>query len=370
VTRRQTGCRVDFIFGLAEPDDRLTGRLRRALAQPVRERAFAYAPPAGDAGLRGQIARRLQAARGISRPADHIVVTNGAQQALDLTARLLIGPGDAAIVEDPGYEAAAAAFRGAGATLIHARVDAHGLDVARLPVRPESVRLVYTTPSHQFPTGVVMSAARRYALLAWAKRHRAIVLEDDYDGEFRYAGQPIPALAALDAERVVYCGTFAKSLFPSCRLGYLVLPPGLVDAAAHVKWLMDRGSSRLIERAIAHLLETGEYDRHIRRMHRRYNERRLALIAGLQRYLGSAVEIAGDNTGLHLVAWLPALPPDRVDALVAACRARGEAVYSIAPYGSTPPARAGLIFGYGVVRAADIPRAARVIAQAYRQTLP
>jgi GntR family transcriptional regulator/MocR family aminotransferase len=226
---------------------------------------------------------------------------------------------------------------------------------------------VYVTPSHQFPTGAVMPAARRYALLAWARRARTCVFEDDYDGEFRYVGQPIPALAALDAEHVIYCGTFAKSLFPSCRLGYLVLPPSLVDPVVQCKWLTDRGSSRLIERALGELLATGQYDRHIRRMQRRYGERRDALVRSLRRHLGGAVEVGGSSAGLHLVAWLPALGPDRVDAVVAACIKRGVAVYPLSRHAARAPDRAALMLGYGLVEVHDIDRGIRGLAEACRE---
>ncbi len=367
VTRRHRDCGIDFMYGLTEPDDRLIGRLRRALAEPLRERAFGYGRTAGDESLREQIARRLHAARGMSRPPGHIVVTSGAQQALDICARLLVGPGDGVVVEDPGYEAAAAVFLAARARLLPGAVDRDGIDPTRLPTGRRAARLAYVTPSHQFPTGAVLPVARRYALLDWARRHRALVLEDDYDGEFRYAGQPVPALAALDADAVIYCGTFAKSLFPASRLGYLVLPPDLVEPAVHAKWLSDRGSSLLVERAIARLLETGEYDRHIRRMQRRYGERRQVFIDALQARFGSDVEVAGAGTGLHLVAWFPALAPSRVDSLVVACRARGVGVYSIAPYATRPLPQAGLMFGYGLVTAAQIARGVRVLHGAYRR---
>jgi GntR family transcriptional regulator/MocR family aminotransferase len=368
VTRRQQGCDIDFMYGLAEPDDRLIGRLRRALARPLQDRSFSYGPPAGDDALRQQIARRLQAARGISRPADHVVLTSGAQQALDISARLLLGTGDRVAVEDPGYEAATAAFLAAGAAILPVRVDRDGLDPARLPDGRRAVRLVYVTPSHQFPTGAIMPVARRYALLGWARRHRAYVFEDDYDGEFRYEGHTTPALAALDVERVIYCGTFAKSLFPAVRLGYLVLPSALVEAAAHIKWVTDRGCSRLVERAVADLLQTGDYDRHVRRMQRRYRERRDALVDALKQRFGPDIEIAGASTGLHLVVWLPALATRRVDALIAGCRARGVAVYSMAPYATRALPRSGLLLGYGLVNVGDIPRGVGALFDAYQET--
>jgi GntR family transcriptional regulator/MocR family aminotransferase len=319
--------------------------------------------------LRQQIATRLRTARGISRPVDHIVLTSGIQQALDICARLLLGSGDRVIVEDPGYEVPTAAFLAAGATVRHVRVDGDGLDPARLPGRGRSVRLVYVTPSHQFPTGAVMPAARRYALLEWARRSRAYVFEDDYDGEFRYATQPIPALAGLDPDQVIYCGTFAKSLFPSCRIGYLVLPPALVEPTVRCKWLTDRGNSRIIECALGQLLATGEYDRHIRRMQRRYRERRDALVQSLRTHLGAEVEIEGSGAGLHLVAVLPALPPDRVEDVVIACRDRSVGVYPLARLAKRPPGRAALLLGYGLVDVVDIERGVRRLAEAYRHVL-
>jgi len=364
---RRPGCAIDFIYGLSEPDDRLLRELRRALSRPLRDRAFSYGHAAGDSALREQISLRLRTARGIARPSDQIVLTSGTQQALDICARLLLGPGDRAIVEDPGYEVAAAAFLAAGARVHHVGVDRDGLDPARLPTGRHPARLVYVTPSHQFPTGAVLPAARRYALLAWARRARAYVFEDDYDGEFRFAGQPIPALAGLDPEVVLYCGTFAKSLFPSCRLGYLVLPPALVEPALRCKWLADRGSSRLVESALAELFAAGHYDRHVRRMLRRYRARRDALVRSLRQHLGGDAEIEGSSAGLHLVAWLKALHPDRVGDLVTACRQRGVGVYPLAPHAARPPKRAALLLGYGLVDVSDIERGVCRLADAYRQ---
>ena len=358
------GCAIDFMYGLCEPDDRLVRSFRRALMQPLRDRAFSYASPLGDSDLREQIATRLRTARGISRPADHIVLTAGTHQALDICARLLVGPGDRVIMEDPGYEVAACAFEAAGARVVHVPVDRDGLDPACFPNGRPPARLAYVTPSHQFPTGAVMPVARRHALLEWARRARAFVFEDDYDGEFRYAGQPIPALAGLDPDAVIYCGTFSKSLFPACRMGYLVLPPSLVGAALRCKWISDRCSSRLIERAIAELLRSGDYDRHIRRMQRRYRERRDVLIRSLRHHFGSAAEIEGSSAGLHLIAWLPELPASRVHAVVSRCLERGIGIYPLTTHARRPLSRAALIFGYGIVQAGDIDRGVEGVALA------
>ena len=365
--RHRPVCPIDFIYGLCEPDDRLLRSFRRCLSRPLRERAFSYGPPAGDAGLRQQIAMRLRSARGISRPAEQVVLTSGTQQALDICARLLLGPGVDAVVEDPGYEVARASFLSTGSGVLAAPVDGEGLDPASLPGGGRPIRLVYVTPSHQVPTGAVMPAARRQALVAWARRARAYVFEDDYDGEFRYVGQPIPALAGLDPETVIYCGTFAKSLFPSCRLGYLVVPPALVGAAVQCKWLADRGSSRLVERAIGELLAAGHYDRHVRRMQRRYRERRDVLVRSLRAHLGAEVEIQGSSAGLHLVAWLPALAEEAALEVVALCRERGVGVYPMARHAVRPPGRAALLLGYGLVDAGAVERGVRELADAYRR---
>jgi GntR family transcriptional regulator/MocR family aminotransferase len=366
--RHKPPCAIDFICGLCEPDEGLLRQFKRALLRPLRNRAFSYGDPAGDPALRREIATRLRSTRGISRSPEQIVLTSGTQQALDICARVLLGDGIRAVMEDPGYDVADAIFRAAGSTIVSARVDRDGLDPACLPTDRARGGLVYVTPSHQFPTGAVMPAARRFALLDWARRARAYVFEDDYDGEFRYEGQPIPALAGLDPDVVIYCGTFAKSLFPSCRLGYLALPQPLVRPVVECKWLADRGSSRLVEGAIGELLATGHYDRHIRRMQRRYRARCAALERSLRTHLGDAVDVQGSSAGLHLVAWLPSLSRARVSDLVARSLARGVGVYPVDRY-SSRSLPAGLLLGYGLVEIDDVDRGVRGLAAAYREVV-
>lgn len=362
------GLPINFIYGLCEPDPRVRARLRTAFQAAIRAEAFRYGPAAGDPELRQQLADRIRAARGIETTPDQIVVTSGTQQALDICVRLLLDPGDHIIVEDPGYVAAHAVFAAAGATLIRVPVDAHGLDPSKLPRDKGRVRAVYVTPSHQFPTGAVMPAARRHALLEWAKQHGAYVIEDDYDGEFRYIGRPIAALAGLDSlEGVIYCGTFAKSLFPALRLGYLAVPPGLARAVASGKWLCDMGSSALLQCTLAQLMATGEYDRHIRRMQKRYRERRQALLAAIARDFGAKAHVEGSAAGLHVVVWFPELRPECVTALIEAGVARGVGVYSIADHATRPLRRAGLLLGYGVTDVAQIQRGIKTLADAYRE---
>lgn len=368
ITAGTTGLSIDFMFGVCTPDAQLARRLRASLAKAVKAQAFAYTHPAGDPGLRQQIADRLRGARGIVRSPEQIIITNGAQQALDICARLLVGQGDVIVVEDPGYAAVRAMFVSAGGTVIPVPVDRNGLDPAALP-DDRRVRLAYVTPSHQFPTGAVMSASRRYALLAWARQRGACVIEDDYDGELRYSGRPIKALAALDgADHVVYCGTLAKSLFPSLRLGYLAVPEWLRTDAISAKWLADRGSSGLLQHAVRDLMATGEYDRHIARLRRRYSARRAILTRELRSHLGSEVEIAGDAAGLHLVVWTPNLRPFELEALVSECRRRSIGVYSVAEHAVGTLPTPGLILGYGLLDEDRLRKGIRGLAAAY-QTL-
>ena len=365
---RRPGMSIDFIYGLCQPDSRVTARLRSAFNAALRWEAFRYGSPIGDPDLRQQLADRIRAARGITRSPDQIVVTSGAQQALDICVRLLLDPGDRIVMEDPGYPAAHAVFTAAGARVTRVPVDAQGLNPADLPRDSTPVRAIYVTPSHQFPTGAVMPAARRYALLEWAKRRGAYVIEDDYDGEFRYVGRPIAALAGLETDgTVIYCGTFAKSLFPSLRLGYLAVPAGLARAIANGKWLCDLSSSWLLQRTLAQLMATGEYDRHIRRMQKRYRERRQALLNAINRRFGAKAEVDGSAAGLHIVVWLPELPPDQVETLIEACAAQGIGIYSIAGHYTYPLPRAGLVLGYGVTDVRQIERGVEVLEGAYRE---
>jgi GntR family transcriptional regulator/MocR family aminotransferase len=367
VTRGMGQCAIDFMYGICEPDPRFVRRLQTSFSAAVRKGVFGYGDPAGDLRLREQIAERLHGTRGISCSPSQIVVTNGAQQGLDICARLLLTDRDRAVVEDPGYEVARAVFAAAGATIVPVAVDAEGLDPSKLPKDDGRVRIVYVTPSHQFPTGATLSAPRRHALLAWARLRGAFVIEDDYDGDLRYQGGPLKALAGLEPRSdVIYCGTFAKSLFPAVRLGYLVLPGTLAEAVINAKWLTDRGSSLLLQHVVGDLMVSGEYDRHISRMKRRYSVRRDQLIRALRHYFGDDVEVAGGAAGLHLVAWLPRLRPEDMDALVARCADRGIGVYSVARHALRPLRRPGLIIGYGLTDEDAIARGVRGMAAAYR----
>jgi GntR family transcriptional regulator / MocR family aminotransferase len=257
----------------------------------------------------------LGRSRGVNVQPEQIIIVNGSQQAADLVTRLFVEQGEYVGMEDPCWVGAKTIFESQGARLWPVPVDEEGIRVSEL-CRPEtpSMKLLYVTPSHQFPTGAVLSLSRRFELLAWAKRANTYIVEDDYDSEFRYSGRPVPALAGLDtSQRVLYIGTFSKVLFVSLRLGYLVVPPNLVHAFAHGKWLTDRHSPILEQLVLADFINEGHLERHIRRMRKIYEERREALIQSLDANFGNRVRIVGQNAGIHvLVEFATNLSTDEV----------------------------------------------------------
>jgi GntR family transcriptional regulator/MocR family aminotransferase len=244
-----------------------------------------------------EIAKYVSRSRAVSCSADQVIVVNGSSQGLDLCARLLLEPGDEVVLENPGYTGASRVFEACGARLRAIPVDAEGMVCSRLGAPS---KLVYVTPAHQFPTGVTLSLRRRLELLAWARQHGAVIIEDDYDSEYRYSGAPMPALQGLaSAVPVVYCGTFSKVMFPGLRVGYLIVPQSMVTAFARAKWLVDR-QTPLHQQAALHLfMRDGHLERHIRRMRRVYGSRRAALVEALQEHLGEEVSVLGDAAGLH-----------------------------------------------------------------------
>ena len=217
-------------------------------------------------------------------------------------------------------------FEAIGARPLPVAVDAQGLDTSRLP-RGDAVRLAYVTPSHQFPLGGVLPMARRVELLQWARQHGAWIVEDDYDGEFRYGQRPIDALQAMDTDgRVLYIGTFSKALSPQLRLGYLVLPAALVPVFRQARRLADRHAPVIEQRVLASLMDSGAYERHIRRLRRAHERRRMVLLEAIARYLPASAQVAGTAAGLHVVLWLPSVPQQGEAQLVAAARAAGAGV--------------------------------------------
>ncbi|MGV2835589.1 MocR-like pyridoxine biosynthesis transcription factor PdxR [Pseudomonas shirazensis] len=328
-----------------------------------------YGDPAGELQLRELIAAYLRQSRGISCTAGQIVITSGAQQAITLCAQLLVQPGQAVAVENPGYRAAGHAFAIAGGQVKGVPVDAEGLDCARLEQLLDC-RVAYVTPAHQYPTGVTMSLARRLQLLAWAERSDGWIIEDDYDGEYRYSGAPLAPLAALDQQgRVLYVGTFGKIAFPALRLGYLVLPQSLVEPFSQARALAVRHSEVGTQSVMAQFMALGHFQRHIRRMRRAALSRRNVLKAGWPTTvagLGTMPEVAA---GLHVM-----VPVDnfaREQELVVLAEAAGVEVNPLSGYwlaDSDEPVdnRGGLVLGFAAVPEAQIADAVMRLRKAWR----
>lgn len=324
----------------------------RRLRSPPRE-LLGYGDPAGYLHLRESIAAHLKAARAVRCDADQVIIVAGAQQALDLTARILLDPGDTAWFEDPCYSGARNTFLFAGAKVIHIPIDQEGFDLARAVKRHKKARLVYVTPSHQFPLGVTMSLSRRLALLEWAKRSDAFIVEDDYNSEFRYAGRPLASLQGLDTDgRVIYIGTFSKTIFPALRLGCIVAPKELVGAFIAARALIDRHSPSLDQAILADFISEGHFARHIRRMRALYEERQSILVTAAQRELKDLIEVGPAEAGMHLVGWLPKDVNDKQASDKAA--RYGVEASPLSAYSTNPLLRGGLVLGYTSVNSKQI----------------
>jgi GntR family transcriptional regulator / MocR family aminotransferase len=368
--------RYDFQVGV--PDTRLFpyDTWRRLVAAEWRPRRGAgpdrepagYAEPAGHPGLRAAIASYVGYARSVRTTVDDVVVTNGAQQALDLVARVLVAPGDVVAVEEPGYPPARDVFAAHGARVVGVPVDGEGLVVSRLP---RAARLVYVTPSHQFPLGVAMSLPRRRELLAWAGAHDAAIIEDDYDSEYRFADRPLEPLHGLDdGGRVVYVGTFSKTLLPGLRLGYVVVPPSLRDAVRAARQLTDGHGPVATQAALARFMDDGLLARHIRRTAKVYAERRSLLLAGLAGELAPHLEVVPSAAGLHVCAVLRSGDEGTASAAAGRALAAGVAVETLDRYEAEVGGPAGFVLGYGAVDAADVPHGLTLLAEALRAVTP
>jgi GntR family transcriptional regulator/MocR family aminotransferase len=364
------GLLYDFRYGLPSiadfPHDvwaRLVGRRARAMSL----RTLRYGRARGFWPLREAIADYVTRARGVATTTDQVVVVNGAQQGLDLIARLLLERGDRVVIEEPGYSAARNVLLAAGARLVPVRADRAGLDVARLP-RQRSVRLAYVTPSHQFPLGGVLPLERRLALLRWAADTGAYVVEDDYDSEFQYEGQPVEAVQGLDRSgRVIYIGTFSKVLFPSLRIGYVIVPENLAAAMAAHKFVLDYHTATFEQEVLAEFMAEGHFERHLRRCRARNAGRRAAVIDAVANLLGDAAEVQGANAGVHIVVWLRDFPSSRLEELLDRAVARRLGIYPIAPYYMRRPRRAGLLLGYACLSEREIREGIAVLADLLRR---
>jgi len=327
-----------------------------------------YGNPVGYQPLCEAIAAYIRIARGVRCTPEQVIIVSGTQQALDIASRLLLDPGDTAWVEDPGYLVTRDIFQSAGIDLAPIPVDGEGIDISYGIEHHPYARIAYVSPSHQHPVGVTMSLSRRLEILEWANRTGAWILEDDYDSEFRYSSQPISSLQGLDhGSRVIYMGTFSKVIFPSLRLGYLVVPPELIPAFTAAKNLVDRQSATLSQAVLASFISEGHFARHIRRMRMLYQERLEVLLHSLDTYLSGIIEPGPAEAGMHLVGYLPPSLDDRQVSQV--LRTAGIYTIPLSACASLPLQQGGLVLGYAACNPAEIRQGARRMRDLLQQFL-
>jgi GntR family transcriptional regulator/MocR family aminotransferase len=344
--------RAEYDFRSGLPDTSLFPytRWRRLLARerPSGDsRAGGYGHPAGLVELRAAIVRHVGISRGVQATSDDVIITNGTQQAIALIARILLAPGDQVAVEDPGYGPPRHMFTALGAKVAGVPVDREGMIVDALS---RHARLVYLTPSHQYPLGVSLSLARRHALLAWAERHNAAIIEDDYDSEFRFDGRPLEPLQALDtAGRVIYVGSFSKALLPALRVGFLISPPSLRDALHRAKFVTDWHTSTLIQAPLARFIEDGTFARHLRKVSGIYRTRRAAVLHALERDFSEYLEPVPSAAGLHLAAQARHHSCQGIAEVVRRASEVGVEVQDLARFAVGNRKEAGVVLAYGAV---------------------
>jgi GntR family transcriptional regulator / MocR family aminotransferase len=358
--------RFDFRTGIPDATLFPYQSWRRLLVRQLRPAAVglgAYGDPAGHPGLRQAIARHVGLARGVQAGAEEVVVTNGTQQAVDVVARVLLAPGDRVAVESPGYGPPRRLMASLGAEVLGVPVDDQGLVVEAIPPR---TRLVYVTPSHQFPLGMAMSLPRRLALLAWAERHDAAVVEDDYDSEFRYGGRPIEPLQTLDGSgRVIYVGSFSKTLLATLRLGFLVVPASLVAAVRSAKFLADWHTPLPTQAALADFIDQGYFARHLRKMRATYQQRHRQIVEALDDRFADHLKPVPSAAGLHVAASAPASTPEELRAVLGRASAAGVELQPLSMYDVGPPSQPGIVLGYGAIPTADIEQGLRRLRRCF-----
>ena len=304
-----------------------------------------YGDSQGFEPLRQAIAAHLKSSRGVNCTPEQVVITNGAQQALDLTARIFLSSADPVLIENPCYIEARNLFASNGANVVPVEVDAEGFNAAKIPKAGENAKLVYVTPSHQYPLGCTMSLARRLALLDWVKQKNAWIIEDDYNSEFRYAGRPLASLQGLDENgRVIYIGTFSKTIFPALRIGCAVLPPELVEVFTAARNLADVHSPAIEQAILAEFISEGHFARHIRRMRKLYEFRQNILVEECEKHLKNLIEIEKAEAGMHLVGWLTKGFLDKEISQIAF--GQNLKLAPVSDYFTGKTSKNGLIFGY------------------------
>jgi GntR family transcriptional regulator/MocR family aminotransferase len=332
---------------------------------PPRE-LLGYGVPAGYRPLREAIAAHLKSARGVNCDYKQVIITSGAQHALTLAAKVFLDAGDTTLIEDPCYLGAKASLLAAGAKLVPVPVDDNGFDLKAALAKSKNAKLVYVTPSHQYPLGVTMCLPRRLALIEWAKKNDAWILEDDYNSEYRYGGRPLASLQGLDRDgRVLYTGTFSKTIFPSIRIGCLVVPKDLADVFAVARSLGDLHSPLIDQAILTEFITEGHFARHIRRMRKLYEQRQQTLVEEADKHLGGLLELQKSDAGMHLVGWLP----KEINAEIVAEKAAAQnlKVSPIAAYSFSPNPPNGLILGYTSFTEKQIKAGVRKLAQILKQ---
>lgn len=364
--------RQPFTTGCCLVDARTVEAWRRIGSEQMRHfdpANLAYADPGGEEALRQQVAEYLRAARAVQCEPEQIIITSGAQQAIDLSVRILLEPGDAVWVEDPGYLASRAALTAQGMQVTGVPVDEAGLMVEQGVAAAPGARAVYITPSHQYPTGAVMSMARRLELLGWAARNGAWIIEDDYDSEFRYDGPPLASLQGLDRHGcVIYVGTLSKVMFPGLRLGFAVVPPRLADAFRGARFLSDRSPPVLLQAMAAEFMRRGFLTSHIRRVRQQYREARDVVIEALGRQLGDLVETEKPGCGIQLVTHFRVPVSDL--AIAEAAARHGVTVRPVSPHYLQVAPRQGLVLGYSGFDSHSLRSAAAALGRAVRSVVP
>ena len=335
-------------------------------ARRARQRSYDllnYGDPAGYMPLRQAIAAYLGSVRAVKCDPEQVIIVTGSQQALDLSARVLLDPGDDVLIEDPYYPGAKGALLGASAHLMPVPVDKEGMCITQEMAHRVTARMVYVTPSHQYPLGVTMSLTRRLALLEWARRAKAWILEDDYDSEFRYKGRPLAALQGLDTSgRVIYIGTFSKVLFPALRVGYMVVPPDLVDGIVSARTTIDLHPPTLGQVILTDFLNEGHFGRHIRRMRELYAVRQAALVSAVKQELKGLLEVNANEAGMYLIGWLLQDIDDQRASQAAA--AYGIEAPPLSTFRFEPGNSQGLLLGYTAFNEDEIRKGVQRLAQA------
>jgi GntR family transcriptional regulator/MocR family aminotransferase len=360
--------RYDLQYGVPLLNPRLFNSWRSKLAAAALRTSPGYPSPAGLPALRAAISDYLARRRGFLCSVHDVIIVSGTQQALTLVARVVLDEGELAILEDPYYQYAMRALLAHGARVLAVPTDREGLISAQLPARP--ARLVVVSPSHQFPSGAVMSLQRRIELLQATARHNSWIFEDDYDGEFRYGARPIAALRSLDGgERVIYVGTFSKSMFPSLRLGYIVSPRGLREDLVRAKHLDDGGCPAIEQAALAAFMQGRQFEKHLRESAAELDRRRRALLEGLKRSLDGHIEVSEAQAGMHVVVWFPSLSYAQLRRLIELGAARGLGLHAVHPHYHVRPPRPGLLVGFAGLSCNEIATATELLGHCMRELL-